>query len=173
MLIRWFLSSIREQTQNTTNWSRRMGWIATLPWCDLKCQILSQWNFDACHQSPMNKWYLLLMINCGSLNKIHTSLSVFSSFSQGKIRFEELTSVIFPSSYWSYQNDFITSSKFLCRSNSVARTTLWPSNAISGQMDKTNINLLISKNLTSNVMHSFAIKKYINQKQKLGRAAML
>ena len=97
----------------------------------------------------------------------YISICVFFFFPRKNLFWRiDVIYVIFQSSYWWYQNDFITWSKFLCRSKSVAGTTLWPSNAIWGQMDKTNINLLISQNLTSNVTHSFAIKKYINQKEK-------
>ena len=40
----------------------------------LKCQFLSQWNFDACRQQPMSVRDLWLTINFARLNKIAESV---------------------------------------------------------------------------------------------------
>lgn len=55
-IIDLFLSSIEQTETLNCNLSMLMARIVAWPWLDIKYQMLSQWNFDACCQNSMSRW---------------------------------------------------------------------------------------------------------------------
>ena len=54
-IIDLFLSSIQQTETLNCNLSMLMARIGAWPWLDIKYQILSQWNFDACYRNSMSR----------------------------------------------------------------------------------------------------------------------